>query len=44
MVLETREERIKLLKAGISGKEIERLYVIFNDLRIINKPLLFEFI
>lgn len=43
MILATSEERVKLLKAGISGKEIERLYVLYNNLRIINMPLLFNF-
>ena len=35
MVLETREERVKLLKAGYQGKEIEILYVEFNGFKIV---------
>lgn len=35
MVLETREERVKLLKAGVLGKEIENLYVQLNGFKII---------
>ena len=34
-MLETRQERVKLLKAGLSGKMIERLYVEGNHFRII---------
>lgn len=33
-MLETREERVRLLKAGLSGKLIERLYIEGNNLRI----------
>ncbi len=39
-MLETRKERIKLLKAGISAKNIENLYVESNDMKIINGNLL----
>jgi hypothetical protein len=41
-MLETSEERVVLLKAGISGKEIEQLYIIYNNLKIVVKPVLFE--
>ena len=34
-MLETREERVKLLKAGLSGKMIERLYIEGNNLKVI---------
>ena len=37
-MLETRQERVKLLKAGFSGKMIERLYVEGNRFRIIRFP------
>ncbi len=33
-ILATRDERVKLLKAGFTGREIERLYVIHNSLDI----------
>ncbi|MBU3968025.1 MAG: hypothetical protein KKG76_11755 [Euryarchaeota archaeon] len=33
-MLETREERVKLLKAGLSGKEIERLYIKGNNFKV----------
>lgn len=41
-MLETSEERVKLLKAGISGKNIEMLYIIYNNFKIIGNPLLFN--
>jgi len=37
-MLETRKERVKLLKAGLSGKMIERLYIEGNNFRIISFP------
>ncbi len=30
-MLETPQERVKLLKAGVDGKTIEKLYIIRND-------------
>jgi hypothetical protein len=41
-MLETPEQRTKLLKAGLSGKEIERLYIEYNNFRIVNFPILYE--
>jgi hypothetical protein len=41
-MLETSEERVKLLKAGISGRNIEKLYIIYNNFKIIGCPLLFD--
>jgi hypothetical protein len=41
-MLETAKERIKLLKKGLSGKEIERLYIEQNNLKIIRAPILYE--
>ncbi len=41
-MLETSEERVKLLKAGISGRDIEKLYIIYNNFKIIGSPLLFN--
>lgn len=43
-MLETSQERVKLLKAGIDSKTIERLYIIFNNLKIVHTPLLFELV
>lgn len=40
MVLETREERVKLLKAGVLGKEIEYLYVQLNGFKIVSGNIL----
>ncbi len=41
-MLETPEERVRLLKAGITGKTIERLYILNNNFKIIRCPLLVE--
>lgn len=40
-MLETSHERVRLLKAGIDGKTIEKLYIIYNNIKIINIPILF---
>ncbi len=42
-MLETPQERVKLLKAGITGATIEKLYLIYNNLILIRSPILFEF-
>jgi hypothetical protein len=41
-MLESSKERVKLLKAGISGKRIETMYIKFNNLKIVHQPVLFE--
>ncbi len=41
-MLETSKERIELLKAGISAKTIEKLYLICNNFKIVGSPVLFE--
>ena len=41
-MLETSWERVKLLKAGISARKIEQLYLKSHNLKIVNIPLLFE--
>ena len=41
-MLETSEERVKLLKAGISARNIEQLYLINNNFKTVNIPVLFE--
>ncbi|MBU3966057.1 MAG: hypothetical protein KKG76_01590 [Euryarchaeota archaeon] len=41
-MLETPEERVKLLKAGISAKDIEKLYIIYNEFKIVGGHLLYE--
>ncbi len=35
-MLEIPEERVVLLKAGIDGKTIEKLYVLWNDFKIVH--------
>lgn len=34
-MLETMEERVKLLKAGFDGKSIEELYIKYNNIKIL---------
>ena len=41
-MLETPQERVKLLKAGVDGKTIEKLYLIYNNLKISSGPILIE--
>jgi|GEM_PF-4857760 len=43
-MLETSEERVRLLKAGLTGKDIERLYIVHNNIKIIGGPLLFNLV
>ncbi len=42
LMLETSKERVRLLKAGLTGNDIERLYIVRNNIKIIGKPLLFS--
>ena len=41
-MLETAEERVKLLKKGLSEREIEMLYIECNNFKIIRTPILYE--
>jgi hypothetical protein len=41
-MLETSEERVKLLKAGISTKTIEQVYLQSNGFKLIGIPVLFN--
>lgn len=43
-MLETPEERIKLLRAGFAGKTIERLYIKGNNFKIISAPATIELV
>lgn len=40
-MLETSQERVKLLRAGISAKTMEQLYLKSNNFKIISIPILF---
>ena len=44
IMLETSEERVKLLKAGISTRTIEQLYLQSNCYKIIGIPVLFNMV
>ena len=41
-MFETAEERVKLLKKGLYGKEIEMLYIEHNNFKIIRTLILYE--
>jgi hypothetical protein len=43
-MLETAEERVKLLKAGFTGKTIEMLYIKDNNIKIILTPTIYELV
>ncbi len=43
-MLETPNERVKLLKAGMSGKRIEELYISRNKITIVHSPVLYELV
>ncbi len=43
-MLETPQERVKLLKAGIDGKTIEKLYITYNNFKIVSSPVFFDVI
>lgn len=40
-MLETIEERVRLLKRGFTGKDIEKAYLMINGMRIIDRNILF---
>lgn len=42
MNLQTREERVRLLKMGINGKQIEQLYIKYNGLIVTDVSILNE--
>jgi hypothetical protein len=42
VMLETPQERVKLLKAGVDGKTIEILYIIYNNFKITSSPIPIE--
>ena len=43
-MLETPQERVELLKAGITGKKIEELYIIYNSFKIVRSPMFFKMV
>jgi hypothetical protein len=43
-MLETSQERVKLLKAGITGKTIERLYIVENNFKIVRGPIFLDLV
>ncbi|MCX9084642.1 MAG: hypothetical protein OIN87_07595 [Candidatus Methanoperedens sp.] len=43
-MLETPQERIELLKAGFTTKEIENVYIKLNNYKVIKYPVIVELI
>lgn len=43
-MLETSQERIKMLKTGITEKQIEKMYIEGNDFKIVSLPILVEIV
>jgi len=43
-MLETPRERVRLLKAGVTGETIEKLYVMHNGFKILRVPTSFELV
>lgn len=43
-MLETSQERVKLLKAGFDSKTMEKLYLIYNNFKITCIPKHFELV
>ena len=41
-MLETSEERVRLLKLGFDGKRIEKLYIEYNNFKIVDLPILYN--
>ncbi len=41
-MLETSQERVVLLKAGFKGKEIEKLYLLYNGFTIVHSRQFFK--
>lgn len=42
LILASPDERVKLLRAGFTGKQIEVLFVELNNYRIIDTPVLYD--
>jgi hypothetical protein len=43
-MLETSQERVKLLMAGSTGKTIERLYIRENNFKILRSPIFLDMV
>ena len=41
-IVNTREGRVKLVKIGCNSKEIEKMYLDYNNIKVINIPILNE--
>jgi len=43
-MLETSEKRIKLMRTGLTQKQIEEMYIEGNDFKIVSLPILVEIV
>ncbi|MCX9024741.1 MAG: hypothetical protein OIN85_01440 [Candidatus Methanoperedens sp.] len=43
-MLENPEERVKLLKAGVTGKTIELIYIAENNFKIVRSPIFLKIV
>ena len=43
-MLETSQERVKLLKAGLTSNTIEKLYIQSNNIKIVRTPIDIELV
>jgi len=43
-MLETSQERVKLLKAGLTSNTIEKLYIQCNNIKIVRTPIDIELV
>jgi len=43
-MLETSEERVKLLKTGLTQKQIEEQYIEGNNMKVVTPPILIELV
>lgn len=42
MILELSADRVKLLKKGLTGKQIEKVFVVLNDYKVIDANILYD--
>lgn len=42
LILASPEERVRLLRVGLKGKQIEGLYIRYNGFKIVTGPILFD--
>ena len=43
-MLDTSEERVRMLKTGLVEKQIEEMYIEKNDIKIVNPPIIIDLV